>query len=422
MMKYAILIAAVILLISQKARKKLIALLLAALVAGGLIAAAALDDRMNEVASQAGTIFGSIDLRDDNKAYYDQFITPHDKKIHTSLILGLDASGKRADIILLAVATDTEISILSIPRDTIVKISPFTEDTCKLSEVMALTGESPPELGLVHALNLNFGLEVSAITELRFAAIPEGIKQLFDDSVCVEMSEIEVAGLNQCAEDCYKRCAEGYLKDYCILDENGEIAFREELAWLCDPANFAAEIRDGVPVEKDGTPAKARNEQLYKINDLLSEYHGDFEPLSDEKKPYYLNGRQFLACLRKRHCYANQAQTRTETAALLLTDLVPLFIQKSTADENYAKKVEAFCTYCSENGLMRTSYGSLDEIKAAFLSPLRPITNGIVRDGKRCTTLPYWDMNYGDVLIGNYVSPRDMTAYLLYDEDGREGE
>ena len=370
---------------------------------------------LQKIGDQAASVYSSIDISDNNAQYYDSYIIPHDDTLRTSLILGMDASGKRADLILLIVSTDKSVTIYTLPRDTLVKLSPFSSKVCKLSEVMALSGERNRELSLVHALNLNYGLHVDNITELQFQAIPIGIDQLFG-TVNVNLSDVEVAGLNQCAADTAQKC-NGDVKDFCILDTEGNVKFAEELTWLCEPGNFTKLTdENGVPVDEDGNPEKDRCEQLYKINELIDTYDAPFDHLSEEAKTYQLTGSQLLSCLRKRHCYSSQALARSQQAGILLTELAPRFIQANSLDSN-SGNIRSFCSFCAENGYLRTSYHDFSELESDLITPLRPIAFGKILDGVKYTDIPYWDLNYGAVLEGKYISVREMTAELIYEKE-----
>ncbi len=415
MLKFVLCVALIVvllLMVKTKVKRILAAATAAAVGAGGFCGMTFLRSNMQQIGDQASSVFSTIDLHDENEAYYQQFITPHDDDIRTSLLLGMDASGERADLILLVVSTRTSVTVFSIPRDTLVRISPFSSTVCKLSEVMVCSEERSRELAFVHVMELNYGMHVNNLTELQFQAIPEGIDQLFG-TVEVELSGIEVAGLNQCAADTAARC-HGEVKDYCILDETGNVMYAEELAWLCDPKNFCDHLdADGVPVDEDGTPTDARNEQLYKINSLIDKYHAPFGHLDETRRTYHLSGAQLLSCLRKRHSYASQAKARTEQAGLLLTSLVPRFIQKNTLDSD-SQSLNAFCQYCAENGYLRTSYRNYEELEKDLISPIRPLSFGKVIDGVCYSDIPYWDLNYGAELQGRYVSVKEMTAVLVY--------
>lgn len=305
MLKMVIIVCAVLTvfaIIKKKAKRVAAAGLAVTIGVASVAASSFVHTKIQAVGENASALYDTIDLNDENASYYQQFVTPHPETTRTSLLLGMDASGKRPDMILLLVSSQKSVVILSIPRDTLVKIPFSNHEVCKLSEAWVLNGEENKALGFVHVMQYNFGIAVNHLSTMTMSAVPSLINHIFGE-IEIDMNDIEVCGLNQTAANTAEYC-NGAVKDFAILDEHGEVMFRDELAWLCQPENFCHHFENGIPVDEDGTPTGDRCEELYKINKLFVEYNADFAPLSEESRTYSLSGEKVICYLRMRHPFS----------------------------------------------------------------------------------------------------------------------
>ena len=373
--------------------------------------------------TESASIFSTINLNEKGTyEEYNKYLIPCDDNIKNILLCGSDRRPDsteefRTDITtLLSINKEKNtIHVFELLRETQVRIGINDDRVCQLNEVTALTNGSYQSL--VNCIALNYGIHIDEIIVAEWTSVIEFIDVFFEGKVKLDLSEIELLGINQVLPSQNSDLGYERKKDL-ILDDDGTIFGKEQLAYIANAENFIVEpAEDGNGYDSEGnyiSQEQANSEHLYNINELIKNTAVE-RTFSEKKKAYELNSNQLLAFLRVRHAYPSQNKIRSKNLNTLLVKLAPSLIAKINTDE-FNDMIKEFSASCSEEESFKTSYSSLNDIINDFVFPLKALYNGksIEGTGKIFSEIPYAYIDYNGELSGEYNSVKKQTQKLIF--------
>ena len=373
--------------------------------------------------TETTSIFSTIELnREGTYEDYDKYLIPYDDNIKNILLCGSDRRPDsdtefRTDIMTLLSINQEQntIHIFELLRETEVRISATDNRVCQLNEVTAFTNGSYQ--ALVNCIALNYGIHIDEIIVAEWRSVINFI-DVFYGKVRLELSEIELLGINQVLPSQNSDMGFDREKDL-VLDNDGTIFGKKQLGYIANAENFiieSAEDGNGGYDSKGNyiSLEQGHSEQLYNINELIKNTEVE-RTFSETKKAFDLNGNQLLAFLRVRHAYPSQNIARSKNVNMVLTKLAPSLIAKINTVE-FNSMIKEFSLLCAEEGSLRTSYSSLNDIINDFAFPLKAIYNGksIEGTGKVFSEIPYAYIDYNGELNDEYNSLKKQTQKLIF--------
>lgn len=420
-------------------------------------------------------VFNTMKISDynSNGTDYSRFLINSDKNIKNVLIIGFDKRPEqsieesRPDImLLLSIDNDTSnITLLSLGRDTLIKRDIVSGNICKLNE-------SPD---IINTIRLNFGIDINEVVFVTWEAVLSIVNNFIPEGLSINLSEIEVMGINQIISsqcESFNR----QLNEETIKDMDNVVLGYEELTYIEDTFNYIVEQReDGfyytennckrfdsdknficdngsiitteskeykeilenyffvtstdskgnkyvgdTLVIKDGkTETKFHEDNhsahIYKIETLLRGTSLE-RKFSSEENTYLLNDMQVLAYMRLRHSYKDQDNQRQFNTMTIMTEILREVLDK--LDDNFYQKFISFISECGENQYIQTSYESIDNVITDFAGKSIDMGKVVVIDdsAKKYTSLPMVYVNYSqDVITDVYMSLKRQAELMLYD-------
>lgn len=345
---------------------------------------------------------------------YMKFVIPTRKHVKNVLLIGTDKGlNKEADedydtdiMVLISIDEDTNnIYMFSLPMDTLVKRNAISSDICNLNEISSQDGIE----SLLNCIRLNYGINIDEYIMASWQSFISFIDIFFEDGISIELTEMEMLGINQIIPSQNKSLfTSKYSKDKItskklyegmILDPNDENEF------------FG--IKELEYIKKKGY-----NQSLYDINNLPDEVKGFNRKFDDKEKILFtLNGSQLLAYCRLSLVYSTQNYRRDSNNLRVIEDLFPkVFVNLSK------EKIMAFTNQCVKQNSLSTSYDSFQSIVSDFLIPLKSIHVGKVIEfdsfSSRVTSIPMTDVsNYGEDITINYTyqSLHNQSRIVIYE-------
>lgn len=393
-------------------KKKLLAVFTALIITVAIVLSNVLGNTLYSLNISTSDIFSSaeaIDSFDGNISEcgidYKQFITKSDKKLKNIIIA---ASDQRPDnksetynfrtdiIILISIEVDTRnMYLFTLPRDTPVRYTvdyTGSRSVCILGETVAKTGSVQ---GLVNAIRMNYGLDIDEYMIVTWVNFVNICRSLFDDSIPVPLTEIELLGINQTLPNQNQRF--GFDRKSCLFTE-----------YDSDEPFGKAELEYIDSIDK--------NEELHNINKLLDESgESSFTRRFDEKTElvYNLNSYQLLAYVRNLNPYDSHDFQRQRNTLTLISQMIPVVLSKINDEETIKK----FSSLTKESGGIYTTYSDLNELVTDLLIPVKSIHIGKNFKGDNVTQIPYEIYNYAETIDYSFEDLKTQTKKLIFDKE-----